>query len=124
MLRNALIREGLAPGRVQVAARGVVNGRRSGARIVTRRPVPTTAAKGSDEPIGESHFETRLPMTVAKGTSAMVSVVSQGTIGAIVYLFDPDAKRQGPSREFDSAGNLRRRRQQARRSRPRRPSAP
>jgi hypothetical protein len=93
-LRNALIKQGIAPARIKVAAKGVVAGRGSGARVVTKAlPRRKGPAVVSDEPVGESHFESNLPMTVAKGTSAMVSVVNTATHGRIVYLYDPDARR-------------------------------
>src|SRR5262249_54349854 len=40
-------------------------------------------------PIGTSHFESPTPMTVAKGTSAMVSILRSETEGEVVYLYDP-----------------------------------
>ena len=92
--RNALIRAGVAPARIKVAARGVVAGRSAGVRLVTDAATETKAQVAqSDEPVGESHFESALPMTVAKGTSAMVSVVRKGTSGQIVYLYEPDGTR-------------------------------
>jgi len=94
-LRNALIREGVAPARIKIAAKGVVRGHGAGVAVVLKKPAAGAkrAAVMSDEPVGESHFESKLPMTVAKGTSAMVSVVTKGTAGEIVYLFDPDTRR-------------------------------
>jgi hypothetical protein len=47
-------------------------------------PVPP-----STDPIGTSHFESPTPMTVPKGTSAMVSILKSGTEGEVVYLYDP-----------------------------------
>jgi hypothetical protein len=44
-------------------------------------------------PVGESDFESRTALTVARGTSAMVSVVHDTTEGEIVYLYEPDGKR-------------------------------
>lgn len=102
-LRNALIKEGVAPARIKVAARGVVAGHGSGVRVVTKAPARgATAAVEADEPVGESHFESSTPMTVAKGTSAMVSVVSKNANGHIVYLYDPDARRGNRRYAFKS----------------------
>lgn len=41
------------------------------------------------DPIGTSHFESPTPMTVPKGTSAMVSILRTPTEGEVVYLYDP-----------------------------------
>ncbi len=104
VLRNRLIHEGIAPARLRVAVADAAPGQRAGVKVVaqpSRKPqsANTNGGKGvaSEAPIGESHFESRLPMTVKRGTSAMVSVIQKGTKGHIVYLFDPDSAR-GDSR--------------------------
>jgi hypothetical protein len=48
---------------------------------------PTPGAAGFD-PVGTSSFESSVPMTVARGSSAMVSVLHERTQGEIVYLYD------------------------------------
>src|SRR5207302_3964338 len=45
------------------------------------------------QPVGESHFGTDTPMTVEKGSSAMVSMVRQETRGEVVYLYDAESER-------------------------------
>lgn len=95
-LRNQLIKRGVEPGRLVVAARGVVKGRAAGVRLVKGRgPGKRSGAADQDDgqPVGESHFESPTPMTVAKGTSAMVPVLQQGAKGEVVYLYDADAAR-------------------------------
>ncbi|MBX3231597.1 MAG: DUF4139 domain-containing protein [Labilithrix sp.] len=47
----------------------------------------------STEPIGTSHFESDAPMTVPKGTSAMVAILKAATEGEVVYLYDPTNPR-------------------------------
>ena len=47
------------------------------------------ASAPSTEPIGTSHFESTSPMSVPKGTSAMVSILRTPTEGEVVYLYDP-----------------------------------
>lgn len=47
----------------------------------------------SGDPIGTSHFESGAAMTVAKGTSAMVSILRSETDGEVVYLYDPESPR-------------------------------
>jgi hypothetical protein len=99
VLRNQLIMQGVAPAQVQVAGRGVVPGRRAGVRLVEQAQAPkdakTPAPAGPEdgEPIGESHFESGAPMTVSRGTSAMVSVLDKAAPGEIVYLYDAEATR-------------------------------
>lgn len=57
-------------------------------------PARTGAASpGSGDPIGTSHFESTAAMTVAKGTSAMVSILRSETDGEVVYLYDPESPR-------------------------------
>ena len=51
------------------------------------------AGSGSSEPIGTSHFESTIPMTVARGTSAMVSILSTSTEGQVVFFYDPESAR-------------------------------
>ena len=44
-------------------------------------------------PVGESHFANPMPMTVEKGSSAMVSMVRSETDGEVVYLYDSESER-------------------------------
>lgn len=98
-LRNQLILNGVPPAQLQVSAKGVVPGQRAGVRLVaSNTPAtdnqPKKAADHLEEggnPVGESHFESKLPMTVKRGTSAMVSIVHQDAAGAIVYLYDAES---------------------------------
>ena len=98
-LRNELIRNGVAPARLKVQAQGVVRGQGPGVRLVEERAREKAAetqaetAEGADTPVGESHFESKSPMTVAGGTSAMVAILDEKASGDIVYLFDPEAER-------------------------------
>jgi hypothetical protein len=101
LLRNQLIREGVAPARLKVRAIGVVSGRGPGARIVSQgsgyargaNNNHSTRYRENGEPIGRSHFESKSTMTVKRGTSAMVSVVHSRTGGEVVYLYDAEAAR-------------------------------
>jgi hypothetical protein len=43
--------------------------------------------------VGESHFESATPMSVLRGTSAMVAILDGAAEGEIVYLFDPESDR-------------------------------
>jgi hypothetical protein len=89
-VRNRLVELGVAPDRVQVGNAGVVAGKQG----VELKMVSKGEEVGADGlPVGESHFDSGVPMTVAKGTSAMVAVLDQATEGEVVYVYNPDADR-------------------------------
>src|SRR5439155_12579301 len=68
-------------------------------RLVAKTTTPAEAAKTSKaaeidaQPVGESHFASEMPMTVEKGSSAMVSMVRKETDGEVVYLYDAESDR-------------------------------
>lgn len=63
---------------------------KAGAMAAPVAPAPPgPALPPSTDPIGTSHFESPNPMTVPKGTSAMVSILRSSTEGEVVYLYDP-----------------------------------
>ncbi len=106
LLKNQLIDEGIAPGRIEVVARGNVNGQRAGVQVKLEPVDPTMVGgagpggtggdnvlAGSDQPVGESHFESDVPMTIRRGSSAMVSILDSKAEGEVVYLYDPNSPR-------------------------------
>lgn len=100
VLREELIKNGVDPNKVVAVSRGFQSGFDGGARVLEAAPVvtqnqpaPDPKATAAADPIGTSHFESHVPMTVPKGTSAMVSILETKTDGEIVYLFDPEAPR-------------------------------
>jgi hypothetical protein len=101
LVRNQLIDQGVAPGRIKVVTK-VGPGNAERVRLVAQAPTPEEQAaaaahqKGMDQdaqPVGESHFANPMPMTVERGSSAMVSMVKQETDGEVVYLYAPDSER-------------------------------
>ena len=118
-LRDQLVRNGLNPNQVVALGKGEQQGRGGGARVVEapvvreKKPAddgkeasggkggeagnadgtPAHAQNAGSEPIGTSHFESTTAMTVAKGTSAMVSILRTETDGEVVYLYDPESAR-------------------------------
>jgi outer membrane protein OmpA-like peptidoglycan-associated protein len=116
-LRDQLVRNGVDPSKVVALGKGEQQGRGGGARIVEAPvqkkaddgrknagapaagvdfdglPAQHAATPGGSEPIGTSHFESTAAMTVAKGTSAMVSILRSETDGEVVYLYDPESAR-------------------------------
>lgn len=89
-VRNTLIAFGVAPSRVQAQNKGFVDGRAAGVQLKVTR---TETAADDGQPVGESHFESGVPMTIQRGTSAMVAVLDKSTEGEVVYLYDPDTER-------------------------------
>ncbi len=92
LLRNRLIELGVAPARIRVVAHGPEAGRAAGVQIV-EEAADGGGGDGGSQPVGESHFESKIPLTVPKGTSAMVSILRADTRGDIVYLYAADAER-------------------------------
>jgi len=101
--REALIRNGVAPERVVATGRGEQPGKNGGVRVVEMPADPQRAESkpmvtaktplAGSEPIGTSHFESESPMTVPRGTSAMVSILNTTAEGEVVYLYDPESPR-------------------------------
>jgi hypothetical protein len=103
--REQLIRNGVDPSRVVAVGSGEKAGHKGGVSILeATTPVSggdgspdvlvqkTAQALGTD-PIGTSHFESKARMTVPRGTSAMVSILSTDTAGEVVYFFDAESPR-------------------------------
>jgi len=112
--REQLIRNGVSPSQVVAVGNGQQNGRAGGVRIV-EAPPPTSSLgkeqKGGDDktgeagplgtdPIGTSHFESKSRMSVARGTSAMVSILKSDTEGEVVYFYDAESVRGNASFPF------------------------
>lgn len=89
-LRNALIEEGVAPARIKVEKK--VDPNQAGVRIV-QAATPAADKDDSGDPVGESHFQSAVPVTVERGTSAMIAVLDDGADGDIVYLYDAESER-------------------------------
>lgn len=96
VLRNQLIQEGVAPAQLKVRSAGAVEGRPAGVRLIAE----TGAGKGESpessseaRPVGESHFQSSVPMSVQENSSVMVSIVKDATEGEIVYLYDSESSR-------------------------------
>jgi hypothetical protein len=89
-LRNELIKNGVAPGRIKVEKKSTPGQR--GVRIV-QAEVAKADEPDSGEPVGESHFQSPTPVTVERGTSAMIAVLDDGAEGDVVYLYDAESER-------------------------------
>ena len=112
-VREQLLRKGVDPSKIVAVGRGEQAGRNGGVRVV-QAPAPTEQEKAKDgkvaerpeaaaaEPIGTSHFESGTTTTVARGTSAMVSILKSQTDGEVVYLYDPESTRGNARYPFRS----------------------
>lgn len=92
MLRNKLIKFGVAPARLRVAIRKAGANERSRV-MLAEEGVSASDSAAASQPVGESHFESKVPMTVSKGTSAMVSILQKDAAGDEVYLYAADGAR-------------------------------
>ncbi len=113
-LRDQLIANGVAPDKVIAMANPNVTTPAGGARIVSaldqerqqeKKEGEADAGGGAKtdlEAIGTSHFESQSAMTVPRGTSAMVSILSTDTDGEVVYLYDPESPRGDKTYPFRS----------------------
>jgi hypothetical protein len=108
--REQLVRAGLDPNKVVAIGNGWQQGKSAGVRVVEAPPPPPSGqAKPADgkagapaEPIGTSHFESTTAMTVARGTSAMVSILKTQTDGEVVYFYDAESQRGNKSFPFNA----------------------
>jgi hypothetical protein len=99
-LRNELIKNGVAPGRIKVEKKNATPGQ-NGVRIVQAEK-PKESEPDSGDPVGESHFQSPTPLTVERGTSAMIAVLDDGAVGDVVYLYDAESERGNARFAFKS----------------------
>ena len=123
-LRAQLVARGVDPSKIVAVGRGVQSGHDGGVRLVEgpfavngidkdgraattpagqAAPGPRPPADPLDtQPIGTSSFESGNVTSVARGSSAMVSVLHGSTEGEVVYLFDPESTRGNAQFAFKS----------------------
>ncbi len=109
IIRNQLIDRGVSPGRIKVTT-NVSASVADKVRLVAvpQSPAEQQAAKDAKTsnldapPVGESHFDSDVPMTVGKGSSVMVSMVRKETEGEVVYLYDAESARGNDRFAFKS----------------------
>ena len=108
--REQLVRAGLDPNQVVAIGNGFQQGKSAGVRVVEAPPPPPSGqaapagakSTAAAEPIGTSHFESTATMTVARGTSAMVSILKTQTDGEVVYFYDAESQRGNKSFPFNA----------------------
>ncbi|HRC58576.1 MAG TPA: hypothetical protein PKU97_21790, partial [Kofleriaceae bacterium] len=97
LVRNQLIARGVAPARLRVVTKVAPN-QADRVRLVAESPPPSSPtqapqAAADAPPVGESHFASDHAMTVARGSSVMVSMMRTETDGEVVYLYDAESDR-------------------------------
>ncbi|HEY3252696.1 MAG TPA: OmpA family protein [Polyangiaceae bacterium] len=98
-IRDQLLESGVQPDQVEVVATGqLANG--DGVRIVAAdaegpKPVQGKGASeaSSDAPLGSAYFLAPSPLTIEKGHSAMVSMLTARAQAKEVYFYDPISTR-------------------------------
>jgi outer membrane protein OmpA-like peptidoglycan-associated protein len=107
--REQLIRSGVDPNRLVAVGNGQQPGHSGGVRImevppeaIAKPPADAKPDAAGSDPIGTSHFESKSRMSVARGTSAMVSILNTETDGEVVYLYDAESPRGNAAFPFKS----------------------
>ncbi|HET7545023.1 MAG TPA: hypothetical protein VFK05_34390 [Polyangiaceae bacterium] len=98
-IRDQLLQNGVRPEQVEVVATGqIANG--DGVRIVAAdseapKPVQGRSATDTsgDAPLGSAYFLAPSPLTIEKGHSAMVSLLTAAAQAKDVYFYDPISSR-------------------------------
>ncbi|HEY0463163.1 MAG TPA: DUF4139 domain-containing protein [Polyangiaceae bacterium] len=107
-IRDQLLESGVRPEQVEVVATGqLANG--DGVRIVaadTEAPKPvqgkSVIESSGDAPLGNAYFLAPSPLTIAKGHSAMVSMLTAPAQAKEVYFYDPISTRGSKKYAFRS----------------------
>ncbi|WP_394834588.1 DUF4139 domain-containing protein [Pendulispora rubella] len=104
-VREQLIRQGADPNRITAVGKGEVEGTKGGVRVLEAPKVSApgdAATAAAADPIGTSHFESGVTMSIPRGSSAMVSILNKKAEGEVVYLYDPESARGNGSFAFKS----------------------
>jgi hypothetical protein len=98
-IRDQLLQNGVAPEQVEAVATGESSSG-DAVRVVaadTDAPNPvqgqTAVEHGSDAPLGSAYFLAPSPLTIEKGHSAMVSMLTAAAQAKEVYFYDPISAR-------------------------------
>jgi hypothetical protein len=107
-IRDQLLQSGVAAAQVEVVATGQL-GSGDGVRIVSAesdaaKPVQgkATTEAGADAPLGSAYFLAPSPLTIEKGHSAMVSMLTVQAQAKQVYFYDPISARGSKKYAFRS----------------------
>jgi hypothetical protein len=107
-IRDELLENGVAPEQVETLATGQIQSG-EGVRVVAAdndapKPVQGQPAveHGSDAPLGSAYFLAPSPLTIEKGHSAMVSMLTAAAQAKEVYFYDPISSRGSKKYAFRS----------------------
>ncbi len=111
-IRDRLLQNGLPADQIEVVATGQAT-RGDAVRILAvqgenkpqqaSQPAAAPGKPAVDEPLGNAFFLSGTPLTVEKGRSAMVSMLSQDVQAKPVYYFDPISARGSDKYAFRAA---------------------
>jgi len=112
LVRDRLLQNGLTAEQIEVVATGQT-AQGDAVRISAvsgeskpEQPGQPAAAPGkppSDEPLGSAFFLSSTPLTIEKGQSALVSMLSHDVVAKPVYYFDPISARGSEKFAFRAA---------------------
>ncbi len=98
-IRDRLLEHGVAADQIEAVSAGQISND-EGVRVVASEPdapkpvqAQASAERGSDSPIGSAYFLAPSPLTVEKGHSAMVSMLTAAADAQDVYFYDPISSR-------------------------------
>jgi hypothetical protein len=108
-VRDRLMAGGLPADQIEVVGTGQA-ARGDAVRILAvqgetqaQQPKGTSTGSEASEPIGDAFFLSRTPMTVEKGSSALVSILSSDVDAKLVYYYDPLSPRGSDKLAFRAA---------------------
>ena len=111
-IRDRLLQNGLKADQIEVVGNGAA-AQGDAVRIMAiqgetkpQQPGQPAAAPGkpaNDEPLGSAFFLSATPLTVQKGQSALVSMLSHDVVAKPVYYFDPISARGSEKFAFRAA---------------------
>lgn len=106
-IRDQLLENGVAPEQLEVVATGQVGN--DGVRVISSddaasKPVQGKGGSeaGNDSPLGSAYFLAPSPLTIEKGHSAMVSMLTAQAQAKQVYFYDPISTRGSKKYAFRS----------------------
>ncbi|HEX2736246.1 MAG TPA: DUF4139 domain-containing protein [Polyangiaceae bacterium] len=109
VMRDRLLAGGLPADQVEVVGTGKA-AQGEAVRILAlqgevkaEQPKPTSAADQAGDPIGDAFFLSPTPLTVNKGSSALVSILNSEVKAELVYYYDPLSARGSDKLAFRAA---------------------
>jgi hypothetical protein len=98
-IRDELLQNGVAPEQVEAVATGELSHGDAVRVVATESDAPkpvqgqAPAEQGEDAPLGSAYFLAPAPLTIEKGHSAMVSMLTVAAPAKEVYFYDPISSR-------------------------------